>query len=185
MREALQKLVDEMEGLLREGQRVLRIELIRDVLRNILASAPGDKAELSSLYYRLTQEGKMAQWKEERESFRLLLNSVMIFAGGALKVITWMNGGAAVACLAYCGNVKDTRLLDAMLWFAAGLLVGGVAHGGAYLTQYKYAYGREKLGNVFRSCTIVLVILAYVAFLVGMLSGYFALQPMMLRSGGP
>jgi hypothetical protein len=175
MREALQKLVDEMEVLLGEGRRVLRIELIRNVLRNILASTPGNKAELDTLYYQLTQEGKMAQWKEERESFRLLLNSVMVFAGGALKVITWMNGGAAVACLAYCGNVKDSRLLDAMLWFAGGLLVGGIAHGGAYLAQYKYAYGKERGGNVFRYVTMVLVIVAYVAFLIGVLSGYFAL----------
>ena len=160
-----------------QGRKVLNIELIRNVLRNVLASAPGNKAELDTLIFRLTHEGKMAQWREERKSFRLLLNSVMVFAGGALKVITWMNGGAAVACLAYCGNVKDARLLDAMLWFAGGLLVGGMAHGGAYLTQYKYAYGEEKCGNVLRNVTIVLVIAAYVAFAIGVLSGYFAMQP--------
>lgn len=62
----------------------------------------------------------------------------------AIKFSALANGGAAVALLAYLGNVHGktgvqpvANLANAMGWFAGGLLCSGLLIAAAYLTQLR------------------------------------------------
>ena len=176
MKSEIERIIDDIDKLTARGRKTVRLELLRNVLMSIIGSDPKRNTKLEELHYQFTHEGKMADWQESREVDRLLLNAAITFGGNALRVITWMNGGAAVACLAYAGNLKDKDLLTAMLWFAYGLLVGGIAHGAAYITQCAYAQGAEKSGNKFRYICITLVLISYGMFLAGTLSGYYGIK---------
>ncbi len=176
MKKDIERLIADIDTLSKRGRKTVRLQLLRSVLTSIVGSSPERNAKLEELHYQFTHEGKMAEWQESREVDRLLLNAAMTFGGNALRAITWMNGGAAVACLTYAANLKDKSLLPAMLLFAYGLLAGGVAHGAAYLAQYRYAEGSDKIGNRFRGICIFLVLLSYALFLAGTLSGYYGIE---------
>jgi len=176
MQNDIERLIADIDTLKNRGRKVVRLELLHDVLTSIISQSPQKDADLERLHFQLTHENNLAEWKDSRETERLLLNAVMTFGGNALRVITWMNGGAAVACLAYSGNRGDKSLLPAMLFFCYGLLAGGIAHAGAYFAQYNYAHGDQRPGDRFRNFSIFLVLLAYVMFLIGVLNGYYGLQ---------
>jgi len=176
MQADIERLIADIDTLKQRGRKVVRLELLRDVLSSIISKSPRKDTELERLHYELTHENNLAEWKDARETNRLLLNAVMTFGGNALRVITWMNGGAAVACLAYASNRGDKSLLTAMLLFCYGLLAGGIAHAGAYMAQFNYAEGNEKPGNTFRNISIFLVLLAYAMFLGGSLCGYYGIK---------
>lgn len=69
--------------------------------------------------------------------------SMIAISTEAIKYCALVNGGAAVAILAYLGNVYAKApstapvpdLSGAMAWFLAGLLFAGSLIGAAYLTQ--------------------------------------------------
>ncbi len=67
---------------------------------------------------------------------------MIALATGALKAVLFLNGGAAIALLAFLSNIwgweGDSGALDLvvpMIWFVAGLVMGGVGFLTAYLTQ--------------------------------------------------
>ena len=66
--------------------------------------------------------------------------SLITISGEAFKFSALINGGAAVAILAYLGNVAGkTAVPDmrgAMLPFLAGVVLCGLGWSAAYLTQY-------------------------------------------------
>lgn len=175
MKEDLNRVIADIDALAAKGRKTVRLQLVRDALMAVAADAVSRNAKLEEVHYQFTCENNLAEWREARELDRLLLDAAMTFGGNALRVITWMNGGAAVACLAYAGNVQDKGLLSAMLYFAGGLLGGGMAHGAAYLAQYSYAQGDDQTGNRIRWMCIGLAASAYVLFLVGTVAGYWGL----------
>ena len=67
--------------------------------------------------------------------------SLVAFATEALKVLQILNGGALVAMLAYIGQTGDPSCIASQakcpfLLFVAGLVVGTLAFGTAYATQF-------------------------------------------------
>jgi hypothetical protein len=102
----------------------------------------------------------------------------------ALKTLALINGGAAVAILAYLGNLAShspARRLSDMTWamvcFAAGLLLTVLAFIFAYLTQLRL-YNEDlakdsepsqipELRRDYLNTAIVLVFLAGIAFAAG------------------
>ena len=105
------------------------------------------------------------------ETFRAVISS----AHTALKAVVLINGGAAVALLAFAGSTFGQAenslvvryLLVSLGFFVVGVLLGGTASGFTYLAQYSYAWDQEKVGDHWRKIIIVLVIGAYVVFIVG------------------
>ena len=73
-----------------------------------------------------------------------MFHSIMTAAHAALKSAVLINGGGAVATLAYVGSLVQNG--KATFWFglalgcfALGVLLTGLASGFAYVTQSKYA----------------------------------------------
>jgi hypothetical protein len=103
---------------------------------------------------------------------------------GGLRFSVFSNGGAAVALLAYLGQVQisaeySSGILWSMFLFAVGVALGGAAHITAYLTQLRL-YGESALDepqqgilrhNNFLYATVGLVSVSILSFLVGALVG--------------
>lgn len=109
---------------------------------------------------------------------------VLKAAREAIKSATLVNGGAAVALLAFLGRgAKDDKALGmacAMMIFAVGVFLAAVAAGGMYCTQWCYAREkweksrRETVGDRWRHVTIFFVAGSYISFLVGAWRAYYA-----------
>ena len=116
----------------------------------------------------------------------------------ALRTVILINGAAAVAVLAFLGQIWDPAegarelippMLAALSWFVSAVIAGGIATGLAYITQllYTIAFQRERdeKSNVtaFRrwgvgchGITTALVAFGYLAFLLGTLKTVSAFQ---------
>ena len=94
----------------------------------------------------------------------------------ALKSSLLVNGGAAVAFLAFIGTLwtgsKENpqsilHLAGPLMMFVWGVLFGAVSSGLAYLTQITYSEGSLRWGNILRVFTVLSVFGAYICFLMG------------------
>jgi hypothetical protein len=104
-----------------------------------------------------------------------------------LKSLVLVNGGAAVAMLAFLGQAPLGRELASHAWLPLGCFAGGVSAGvlafvGAYLTQLtlygKSAFGEQHKGlpyTVFLLPSIGLVIIGTVCFVAGALTSVYTL----------
>lgn len=116
------------------------------------------------------------------EGFRVVTQA----AKEAIKSATLINGGAAVALLAFLGGTeKDSALVSgiagAMMIFTLGVLLAAVAAGGMYCTQWCYEQEKwEKWGNRFRLGSILLVGGSYI--LLGSARGG-PILPLWVREG--
>ncbi len=108
-----------------------------------------------------------------------MFRSVMEFAQHALKTIILINGGAAVAVLAFIGNIwrklQGMDVAGALVtsegWFAGGVLLGAVATGTSYFAQYFYERKTfDKWAIGFHVVTVALVVGAYASFGLGIYS---------------
>ncbi len=105
----------------------------------------------------------------------------------ALQSLILINGGAAVALLAFLGNIltKDgprsfklsvSTLNVAMLTFVIGVGLAGAAGAFRYLTQFAGASGWIKTGRTLNWLAIASGIASLVAFFVGGLRAYWAFR---------
>lgn len=93
----------------------------------------------------------------------------------ALKSIILINGGAAVALLAFMGNiwVKNTApavtslLTKSIACFACGVLTGAFSAATTYLTQWLYSTSWNRFGKVVHIFTYIIIILSFVLFGMG------------------
>ncbi|MBA8888908.1 hypothetical protein FHW12_003144 [Dokdonella fugitiva] len=103
------------------------------------------------------------------ESFK----SVIDIAKAALNTALIVNGGSAVAMLAFCGAVisKDRSvtpmIVIAMGMFALGVLSAALASGFAYFAQHREHWGNEAGSSRWRTACITLVAVSYGAFAIG------------------
>lgn len=103
-----------------------------------------------------------------------LFKSVIDAGQHALRVSLAINGGAAVAVLAFLGNLMTKspatslgQFPTAMLFFVSGVLAAAIATGCTYLTQHWYHHDRKKHGDISNLICIGLVVSSYALFAIG------------------
>jgi hypothetical protein len=114
------------------------------------------------------------------------IRSTVAAAHVALKAALLINGGAAVAMLAFIGNVfracRDTSLVPALsfalLLHVFGVLAAAVATGTAYVAQAGFGNELGKhsvgLGGAFRVISCALIATSYVLFGYASWAAYMA-----------
>jgi hypothetical protein len=101
------------------------------------------------------------------------------YAVETIKALLAINGGAAVALLAFAGNIAKnggnaasvaSHLANSLLGFGLGALLGALGFLTAYLTQLQYGRGGESFrpAHWWHAATYALVILSALAFVVGL-----------------
>lgn len=123
----------------------------------------------------LHQEGYRAQCKSNLEMFK----STILSGQNALKTGLLLNGGAAIAVLAFIGNIANNHkymlpdLAGALVWFALGALIMGIAAFLTYAVQRIYQKSEnfkdiwQQRGDILNWVIVVLGIIAIVFFYVG------------------
>jgi hypothetical protein len=101
---------------------------------------------------------------------------------GAIKSAMLLNGGAAIAMLAFIAYLSENRpfsipvLAPTIMPFAFGTFLSGLIYGGQYLAQHYYARGQMSWGNRITLFCIALGLASYLAFLIGILLVYSVLS---------
>jgi hypothetical protein len=110
------------------------------------------------------------------------VNEAAVNSGNlALRTVLTINGGSALAVLAFIGNAlvksdsnlapKLLHVTETLVWFAGGVVIVSVAMGFAYFTNYAMASasrGWSIAANIFQIITIVLAFTSVGFFLYGM-----------------
>ena len=107
-------------------------------------------------------------------------DTVAVFS--VLKSAMLLNGGAAIAMLAFIAYVSESRpfsipvLAPTIMPFAFGTLLSGLIYGALSFAQHYYARGQTAWGNRITLICIALGVAAYVAFFIGILFVYSVLR---------
>jgi hypothetical protein len=133
-----------------------------------------------------------------REHSKLLSEAATRDAQGAIRVLLGINGGAAIALLAFSGGLvarssiglsKIGEIISNLVWFVWGVITAAIAAALAYLTNFSYATATElrsltwehpfiqetqatvrwrKTGRVFHLIGIIAAISSLILFALGM-----------------
>ncbi|MEM7612134.1 MAG: hypothetical protein AAF270_10665 [Pseudomonadota bacterium] len=128
-------------------------------------------------------KARLSKWIEDNKTQSQwgieLFRSTIAAGQSALRAAILINGGAAVALLAFIGNLwgleSDTAaaLASPMRILLIGVLVAACASGSTYLAQFFFADHFKRahgIGTAFNILAMVLVISSYGCFLFGVLS---------------
>ena len=96
----------------------------------------------------------------DKESKLVVYSKVIDLAQGALKSVMLINGGGAVALLAFIGTLWDNDIdRTALLYltyaissFALGLLSGAITAVCFYYSEYMDAGGPNSFGDILTKC---------------------------------
>jgi hypothetical protein len=126
-------------------------------------------------WYKAQRQCEIENYKAQVLSDAEMFKSVIQAGQGALKASLLINGGAAVALLAFIGNIWTkmqgpavvNALISSLISFGGGVLLGAIATGITYLTQATYEQKWAKSGSLLNIFSILFVIGAYVSFICG------------------
>ncbi len=112
-----------------------------------------------------------------------MFKSVITMGQSALKSAILINGGAAVALLAFIGKVWgnvdghiDLEYLKCgLMLYTFGVLSATIASGFTYLSQWFYHRHNLTIGKILNVAVIVLVIGSYLLFAMGSYEAYLSL----------
>lgn len=179
----------DLAGLLERGVELVPTRALMDAVARQESSAP-QVSQLAELEHSARTSAADRKHKAELEMFKAVIES----GKTALTTVMLVNGGAAVALLAFIANmaakvdspIKLYAIAGALMWFVMGVLLAALATGTTYLTQSAYAeqmYGAPgkpvsrwvKIGIDYGDYTAIgLVFLAYCAFAAGAFTAYRA-----------
>ena len=105
-------------------------------------------------------------------------NRTLTFSTEAGKAVIYINGGAAVSMLTFCGryigNINFWSILS-MGVFGIGSFLGAAALLIAYAAQDHFTHHDDHTGNKYNACCLAVGILSGVLFLLGLLFGALAI----------
>jgi hypothetical protein len=128
-------------------------------------------------------------WRQQE-----LYKAMMVLPVEGLKIICWINGGAAISILTYVGNLVSKnnsapsldQLRPAIIWYCAGLASAAVTFLVSYLVQltFWYALERKEIDPLTRLRHRLLILLGCLlslfgvfAFSMGSINAAYVLAP--------
>lgn len=116
-----------------------------------------------------------SRYKAILEADMEVFRSVFVYGQAALKSTILINGGAAIAILAFLARYLSTNaavvefqsFLYSMATFGLGVFIGAFTTGFTYLTQFFFAKKRDSLGTTFQVISIVFGISSLICFGIG------------------
>ena len=155
-------------------------ELEKDVGVSAAERAVAHQANLE--HYKAENEANLAQHRATIDVGLEHFQSVIQTGQAALRSAILINGGAAVALLAFLGRIWETEpsqtvvvgLPTSLLGFVFGVLAAAVASGTTYLAQFVLGENWIKTGHTMNIISILLVIVSYGLFVFGGYTAYEA-----------
>lgn len=167
---AVTSLRDEIDQLQEQGYETIAIDPLLKALNQAI-----ERGE-HTLNYDLTNHAHTLEF--ERNSKMEMFKSVITTGQSALRAAMLLNGGAAVAMLAFVGKLVEhsssssSAVATAVFLFAIGALLGAMATGSTYLSQMSYAFdGESRVATVsarlLHVVTVFLVASSLIVFAYG------------------
>lgn len=176
----LRNVVLELESA---GHKAISLDALDKTLLDLSKhEATGSDKDFQLAYYNALAAGARAEFEARRRE-DIEFNRFAVESGRfALKSAMLVNGGAAVAMLAFIGSLWQTEgvkavalpLATAVWLFAAGVLATATASGIAYLTQYSFVHRWNVAEYLFNAFSILLVLGAYALFAFGVTAAHSA-----------
>lgn len=171
------QLRDEMRILQEQGTAAIYCENLINYLQGVVDSPPGtpDSARLAQLQAQLQHQIELS--KSQHESNLEMFRSVISAGQNAIRSSFLLNGGTAVALLAFIGHLATSKpemvatFAGVLHPFAFGVLAITVTSGFTYLSQWLYASEKQaaqRIGFGLNLLTIGLGLSSYGASLWGM-----------------
>ena len=166
-----------------QGQQSISCHGLVAHLNSVLSSpehaAPHGEIERLKAFLQAEVETQKAMHLGNLEMFR----SVITYAQTAIRSSMILNGGAAVALLAFIAHLatvnsdKVVLFAGCLLWFAVGALLIGLTAALAYLSQWfyhRYSAASLRTGGLLNIACIVLGLASYGTFAWGLFSTHEA-----------
>lgn len=174
-----------------------RLESLRDDVRVLVGSegAKIDPLVLSSELDRIVSETDASNehlWRKYHSRYELwretrleLTRAVIAFGQGAIRTLILINGGAAIAVLAFIGNYKNEDLglfgylSSSLLSFCLGVAAAALVAGFSYVTQFLCdgSSGKvSRLGVFFHILAVVFAVISLGLFILGIMVAYWGFQ---------
>lgn len=180
----------------KQGQKVVSVTALESYLANLKEHVERAgvldriKLDLDSASFRAEHERNLAHYDAQQSHSVEMLRSVFAYGQAALKSSILINGGAAVALLAFIGRIWDEKtgqtavdaLTSALVLFSFGVLAGAIGTAATYFSQLLYASNWNKTGVGFHVLTILIVAAAYVLFGLGSYEAYESFLKHLSRS---
>ena len=178
------ELRDTLLGLQNGGATTLQTENMVAYLNEAIASMDRLPPQPTMVDMEL-YKANLQKWVEEHKNTHShqveMFRSVISAGQSALRSAFLMNGGGAVAVLAFIGNLANNdpqripSLAPSLTVFVSGVLLVAVASGATYLSQWFYAHlpkWGSYTGHAFNILAIVFAIASYCAFAWGIHDAY-------------
>lgn len=167
----------------KSGGRLFTLTSLSALVDQIDVAASGDPAKTpAALVFTANHETALAKYRVRVDLMLEEFKSVIAVGQTALKSMFLLNGGAAVAVLAFAGHIATSSqsssiqpLALPLACFVAGLLLITIASGLTYLAQRAYSRRHRKLGNRLNATIIFFGLLSVAAFAIGSWFAYFAI----------
>ena len=175
---AIELIRNALNGVSKSGVQFVQISALLTYLSDLERNAP-----LATEAVKFQHESNLAFYKSQQEADLEMFRSVVGAGKTAVTICILVNGGAAVALLTLIGNMyaksQDVLLIKpsmliALVVFSAAVLSAAVASGTSYLTQYCFHHKWQRSGFGFQTASILLIIMSYVLFGIGVVAAYHA-----------
>lgn len=185
-KDLIDEIRDAVDSVKKQNQEVISV----DALLNYLHALESDVSEsnedhvrqheASLVQYQVENEKNIAHYNAQQLHSVELFRSVITYGEAALKSAILINGGAAVALLAFIGNIWNKGISEgsaapltaAITSFSFGVLAAALGTAGSYLAQFLYSQNYQRSGKTFHTFAVVSVICSYVLFAFGVAGSY-------------
>ena len=171
--------LDEIQTALREaakeGLDTVRVDALQTFIDELKKDA-SESATDSRARFKAQHDSNLAEYRSKIEVALENQRTTVQSGHYALRTAILMNGAAAVALLAFLGSAWSAagtapqnlaNFPVAMLVFVVGVLAAAIATGTNYVAAYSAARESALIFYVVNSISIVLVIVSYIAFIIG------------------
>ncbi|MUL01628.1 hypothetical protein GNP89_05280 [Aliivibrio fischeri] len=182
----IEKIKRDLCKLKEQGETVVLIENLENYLED-LSLKKDNINEFTIADFNIKAQSTLEQYKEKRAAWRELFKAVISHGQATIKLLATINGGAALALLAFIGKVWDPSFPNSflgqnitlsLLCLCVGLGFSALTQGAAYIGQDYFTYGNEKCGRILQVITIIIGIISFILFFVGIGYSYIAFGPM-------
>jgi hypothetical protein len=145
----LDTLAAELSKLKVAGHTAIALDPLITYVSGLVESARASDPEDDRQRIRINFEGQLEKYRAEVQGNLEMFKAVLETGQSALKALSVINGAAAIAILAFLGNVlahpsKEglaavPSMSRAMVWFATGVGLAGVGFAARYLSQASFA----------------------------------------------
>lgn len=145
-KELIEKIIADVEATKQQGYENISTEKLLSYLENSKTSE-GYNHDYQMELLRSDNTANIEIMKMDHAANLEVFRSVITVGANAAKAFMIINGGAAIALLAFLGNIWNKEstptaaasISDSLLLFCVGVLCSGICSGFTYLAQFCYA----------------------------------------------